>query len=338
MTSTLPPTTDQPVTPPLVAPAVVAAARRRVERAGRALVLTHIAPDGDAIGSLLGLGLALRAAGKTAVMACADPVPEAFRFLPAAGEIVQQPAGQFDLVVAVDAADLGRLGALGERLTAPPDLLFDHHVTNPGYADLNLIDVSAASTAELITEHLPALGLPLTRSSAESLLAGLVTDTLGFRTSNTSVKTLGLAQTLMAAGASLPEIYDLAFYKRSFAAVRLWAEGLARLKLEDRIVWAELPLAARQAAGYYGQGDADLINVLTSVREADIAVIFVERNDGKVKISWRAVPGLNVAGLAAAFGGGGHAPAAGAEVAGSLAEVEAQVLAATRALLNGSGP
>ncbi|MBL8055516.1 MAG: hypothetical protein JNK29_02405 [Anaerolineales bacterium] len=324
--------------PPLIAPAAVAAARRRVERATRALVLTHIAPDGDAIGSLLGLGLALRAAGKTVVMACADPVPETFRFLPAAGEITQNPTGAFDLVIAVDAADLGRLGGLGERLAAPPDLLFDHHVTNPGYAAVNLLDVSAASTAELIAEHLPLLGLPLTRSSAEALLAGVVTDTLGFRTSNTSAKTLGLAQTLMAAGANLPEIYDLAFYKRPFAAVRLWAEGLARVRLEGRLVWAELSLAARQAAGYYGQGDADLINVLISVREADIAVIFVERNDGKVKISWRAVPGLNVAGLAASFGGGGHAPAAGAEVAGSLAEVEARVLTATRALLDGQAP
>jgi phosphoesterase RecJ-like protein len=328
MTGMTPIATD----PPLAAD--LAAARRRVERAGRALVLTHIAPDGDAIGSLLGFGLALQAAGKTVVLACADPVPEAFRFLPGADAIVQQVTGAFDLVVAVDAADLGRLGVLGERLPAPPHLLFDHHVTNPGYAAINLIDTSAASTAELIAEHLPALGLPLTQPCAECLLAGVITDTLGFRTSTTSAKTLSLTQTLMAAGASLPEIYDLAFYKRSFAAVRLWAEGLARLKLEERIVWAELPLAARQAAGYYGQGDADLINILTSVREADVAIIFVERSDGKVKISWRAAPGINVASLAASFGGGGHAPAAGAEVAGTLPEVEAQILAATRALLN----
>lgn len=313
--------------------AVVAAARRRIVAAQRALLLTHVAPDGDAIGSLLGLGLALREAGKTVSMACADPVPDLFEFLPAAGEITRAFSGEFDLIVALDAADPGRLGALGEALPRRPDLLFDHHLTNPGYADCNLIDVSAASTAELIVEHLPALGLPLTRPAAECLLAGIITDTLGFRTSNTTAKTLALTQQLMAAGAALPEVYDKAFYKRSFAAVRLWAEGLACIQLEDRLVWTELTLEARRAARYYGLGDADLINVLSSVREADIAVIFVERNDGKVKISWRAAPGFNVAALAAAFGGGGHAPAAGAEVAGTLDEVKTRVLKATRELL-----
>jgi phosphoesterase RecJ-like protein len=312
---------------------VVAAARRRVESAARVLILTHIAPDGDAIGSLLGLGLALRAVGKDVVMACADPVPDIFRFLTGAEAVTVEPRGPFDLTVAVDAADLGRLGPLGERLDRPPDLLFDHHVTNPGYADLNLIDVSAASTAELITEHLEPLGLPLTRPGAEALLAGVITDTLGFRTTSTSAKTLALTQTLMAAGADLTEIYDQALFKRSYAAVRLWAEGLARLKLQDRVVWAVIPQEARRAAEYHGQGDADLINVLMSVREADVAIVLTERTDGTVKISWRAVPGVNVAELAASFGGGGHAPAAGAEVVGTLPEVEARVIAATRALL-----
>ncbi len=314
--------------------ATLAAARRRIERAQRCLLLTHIAPDGDAVGSLLGCGLALEAAGKTVVMACADPVPDMFQFLTGADRIVRQFNGAFDLVVALDAADFGRLGGLGQALPRPPDLLFDHHITNPGYADLNVIDVAAASTAELVTACLADLGLPLTRPSAEALLAGVVTDTLGFRTANTSAKTLATTQQLLAAGASLSEVYDKAFYKRSFAAVRFWGEGLARLKLEGRIVWALLPLEARKAANYAGQGDADLINVLTSVREADIAIIFVERNDGKVKISWRAVPGFNVATLAASFGGGGHAPAAGAEISGTLAEVETRVLAATRALLD----
>lgn len=316
--------------------AAIGAARRRLERAERVLVVTHAAPDGDAIGSLLGFGLALRAAGRvqTVSLVCADPVPDTFRFLAGATEVSQRlPAEAPDLIVAVDAADLGRLGPVGPQLPHPPDLLFDHHITNPGYAAINVIDVQAASTSELITEHLKDLGLPLPQAAAAALLAGLVTDTLGFRTSNTTAKTLGLAQTLMAAGAPLPEIYDQALNKRGFAAVRFWAEGLAALKLEGRLVWTSLTLEARRAAGYYGQGDADLINVLTTVREADVAVIFVERPDGRVKVSWRAAPGYNVAELAGRFGGGGHAPAAGAELAGSLAEVEAQVLDATRALM-----
>jgi phosphoesterase RecJ-like protein len=185
---------------------------------------------------------------------------------------------------------------------------------------------------------LPHLGLPLNETVAQCLLTGLVNDTLGFRTSSTTIKTLAIAQELMAAGAVLHTVYDQSLFRRSYSAVRLWAEGLARMQLKHRIVWARLPLEARQASGYQGLGDADLINVLTSVREADVAVIFVERPDGKVKVSWRAVPGINVANVAVAFGGGGHAAASGAEIAGSLDEVEKLVLAATRSVVKaGSG-
>ncbi len=308
-------------------------ARDAVAGAQRLLAITHVNPDGDAIGSLLGFGLAARAAGKAVAWACADPVPEAFRFLPGAAEVTARPQGPFDVVAVLDVSDPPRMGAIGAMLDRPPDLLFDHHITNPGFARLNFIDTTAASTAELITELLPGLGLPLTEPAAKCLLTGLVSDTLGFRTSSTTPKSLALAQQLMQAGAVLHEVYDLSLFKRSYSAVRLWAEGLARMEMKHRLVWARLPLAARQAAGYQGLGDADLINVLASVRDADVALVFVERADGTIKVSWRSVPGVNVAAVAVGFGGGGLAAAAGAEVAGTLEEVEARVLAATRAAL-----
>lgn len=317
--------------------AQLAALRRRLAAANRVLLLTHVSPDGDAIGSLVGLGLALRAAGKEVTFACADAPPECFRFLHGFAEITADPRGEYDLIVALDAADLGRLGKLGAQLSRRPDASFDHHVTNTRFAEINLIDVEAASTAELLVESLEPLGLPLTQPVAECLLVGIITDTLGFRTSNTTAKTLALTQKLVQAGASLPEIYDLAFYKRSFAAVRLWGQGLSRLRLEGGVVWTTLTLADKEAVHYYGQGDADLVNVLTSVREADVAIVFVERGDGKIKVSWRSVPGVDVAKIAATFGGGGHVAAAGAEVSGSLAEVEQRVLEATRAALVGVG-
>jgi phosphoesterase RecJ-like protein len=317
----------------MTTPAELAAARAHLASSTRLLVVTHVNPDGDAIGSVLGLGLALRAAGKDVVMACADPVPEMFRFLPAADEITAAPEGPFDAVLIVDVSEIARIGAIRDRLERRPDMQFDHHITNPGFADQNFVEVAAASTAELLAELLPELGLALDADVAQCLLCGLVTDTLGFRTSNTSIKTLGLAQQLMAAGAQLYAVYDQSLFKRSYSAVRLWAQGLTRLQLKQRIAWARLPLEARQASGYQGLGDADLINVIASIREADVALVFVEQADGKVKISWRAIPGINVAEIAVEFGGGGHAPAAGAEVAGTLDEVEARVLAVTRARL-----
>ena len=320
------------------APAELAAAREQVGAAQRLLLITHISPDGDALGSLFGLGWALRAAGKEVVCACADPAPDTFAFLPGFDGLTNAPEGAFDLVITLDVSDESRLGRLAQAIGRAPDLQFDHHVTNPGYARLNLVDVEAASTAELVARLLAPLGLPLGREAAECLLTGILTDTLGFRTSNTSPQTLATVQQLMAAGAPLHTLYDRALFKRSFSAVRLWSAGPASIRLEDRIVWAKLPLQARRAAGYGGTGDADLIDVLTSVREADVALIFVERPDGKIKISWRSAPGINVAELASRFGGGGHAPAAGAEITGTLAEVEALVLAATRAALQPAQP
>ena len=314
------------------------AARSALAGARRVLVITHVNPDGDAIGSLLGFGLAARAAGKDVVLACADQPPDMFRFLPAFDEITAKAQGPFDLVVVLDVSDAARMGAVGAALERMPDIVVDHHLTNPGFARINFIDASAASTAELLTELLPEFGLALSQPVAECLLTGLVSDTLGFRTSNTSTKTLALAQQLMQAGAVLHEIYDRSLYKRSYTAVRLWAEGLARMEMKHRMVWARLPLEARAASGYQGFGDADLINVLTSVREADVALIFVERADGKVKVSWRSLPGINVAEVAAQFGGGGHAAAAGAEITGTVAEVEARVLAATRLAMRTASP
>ncbi|MGH2524008.1 MAG: DHH family phosphoesterase, partial [Anaerolineales bacterium] len=304
-------------------PSDVTLARSLIAAATRALAITHVNPDGDAIGSVLGFGLALRAAGKEVVFACADPVPEQLYFLPAVDEIVAVPQGDFDLIAVLDVSDTGRMGKIGEILARRPDLLFDHHLTNPGFAEINFIDMQAASTAELVAELLNPLGLPLTQEVAECLLTGLVNDSLGFRTVNTTPKTLVLAQKLMEAGAPLNKVYDLSLFKRSFAAARLWGEGLVQMQLADRIVWTSLSLEARRVAGYHAQDDADLINVLTAVREADVALIFVERPNGTVKISWRSMSGLNVALLAKSFGGGGHAPAAGADISGTLAEVEA---------------
>jgi phosphoesterase RecJ-like protein len=316
----------------------VAGARARVQAAETALIVTHLSPDGDAIGSLCGLGLALRQAGKAVTLACPDPVPEIYRFIPGSAEVVRElkPAGGFDLFVAVDCAELRRAGGLGDAVGRAPDLNFDHHVTNPGFADLNFVDPDAAATAEVLSDLLGPLGLSLTQPVAEGLLAGLVADTLGFRTSNVGMRTLESAQALMKAGAALPRITDLTLHRRSFAAARLWGEGLARLKLEDGIVWTSLPLAAKAAAGYKGVGDADLVNVLTTIHEARIAVVLVERTDGLIKGSLRSHPGLDVSAVAQSFGGGGHAAAAGFELKGSLEEVEARVLAALWALLGQS--
>lgn len=310
-------------------------ARDLISAANRILLATHISPDGDAIGSLLGLSWALRAAGKRTVVASADGCPETFRFLPGSHEIVQQVADGFDLSILLDCGDLSRVGQPVESLGRQPDFNIDHHSTNPGFARLNFVDADAAATAELVVDLLPAFGLPLTQPAAECLLCGVVSDTLGFRTTSTTARSLEAAQTLMAAGADLPRVYDLALNRRSFNAVQLWGQALARAALAERLAWTTIPLAAKQAVGYNGKGDADVINVLTTVNDADVFVVLTEHGNNEVKVSWRARPGFDVAAVAQAFGGGGHVLAAGATAKGTLAEVEEKVLAATRQMMNG---
>lgn len=311
-----------------------ATARVLIASANRVLLLTHVAPDGDALGSLLGLSFALRAVGKETTCVSPDGCPETFRFLPGSDEIVKKAKGNFDLVITVDCADIPRAGKPGETLGRAPDINIDHHATNPGFATLNFVDADSVATAELIADLLPALGLPLTQPAAECLLCGVVSDTLGFRTSNTNARALSTAQKLMAAGADLPRIYDHALNRRSLTSVLLWGQALSRTALDGELAWTTIPLAAKKTVGYHGKGDADVINVLGTIGEARVFIVFTETENGEVKISWRARPGFDVSRVAQTFGGGGHVAAAGATVKGALAEVEAKVLETTKQMMN----
>lgn len=313
----------------------IGAIGRALREAQRILVVSHVRPDGDAVGSLLGLGLALEQASKEVQMVLADGVPSSFRGLEGARRVLRRPQGSFDLIALVDCADLTRVGSALEGLP-PPDINIDHHVTNLNFAKLNLVAPEEVATSAILAEYLPGWGFEISQAVASALLTGIVSDTLGFRTSNMTPKALRLAADLMERGANLPELYNRALSRRSFQAARYWGEGLSRLQRDGRLVWTTLTLDDRQRADYSGNDDADLVNVLSAIDEHDIAVIFIEQNDNKVKVSWRSVPGYDVSKLAIKFGGGGHPAAAGAEIPGRLEDVQREVLTATRALLDGA--
>ncbi|TAK14333.1 MAG: bifunctional oligoribonuclease/PAP phosphatase NrnA [Anaerolineae bacterium] len=307
-------------------------ARALLGAAQRILVAGHVRPDGDAIGSVLGLGMALEAQGKAVQMVLADGVSSSMKFIPGSDRIVTKASGEFDLVVALDTGDLERLG------TAIPagraiDLNIDHHPTNTLYGRLNLVDPQAAAVAEILAQHLPDLGLAFTPEVRAALLTGLLTDTIGFRTPNTRPGTLRLAADLLEGGAPLAHLYFEALTKRTFSSVRLWGQALGKVKLADGIVWATISREDARAAGYSGRDDADLVNWLASVAESEIALVLVQQDDETVKVSWRAEDGADVAQVAVQFGGGGHVAASGAVVKGNLLEVEERVLKATAAIL-----
>lgn len=307
------------------------AIRERLSRSKKIIITSHVHPDGDAIGSVLGLGLTLQAAGRTVEMVLRDGVPENMAHLPGSRLIGTSPSRDFDTFIVVDAGELKRVGL--EITPRQPDIQIDHHQTNSRFAALNLVEPQAVATSAILAESLPKWGYSIGPDAASALLTGMLTDTMGFRTSNMNSAALRVAADLIDLGADLPGLYFKALVSRSIEAARYWGMGLSSLQQRDRLIWATLRATDRQAVGYNGLDDADLTNLLSSINDGDIAVLFIEHAPDLIKVSWRSRPGWDVAKIAEQFGGGGHAAAAGAEIPGTLEAVQAVVLEATEKLL-----
>jgi len=311
----------------------IAAINERLGKAQKILISSHVRPDGDAIGSLLGLGLALQNAGKTVQMVLADGVPANFRYLEGSDRVRKEPDEEFDTFITVDCADFKRLGKPFQSLRQP-DINIDHHITNELFGDINLIEGQAVATATILTSYLPVWGYEITRPIAAALLTGIITDTLGFRTSNMTPEALRQAAALMDTGVEMSELYMRGLVRRSLPAARYWGAGLSKLESTDGIVWSMLSLEDRAACGYTGNDDADLINMISAIEDHKVGMIFVEQHDNHVKISWRALEqGVDISPVAKHFGGGGHAAAAGADIPGSLGEIQPLVLKTTKEML-----
>jgi phosphoesterase RecJ-like protein len=278
--------------------------------------------------------------GLEAITACSDPIPARFSYLPGVEAIVQDIGGRneasFDLIISLDCSDVARLGRLSQALAMrnTPLLNIDHHLTNLHFGDVNLVDRYASSTAEIVFRLLEHMGVQLDAEVATALLTGIVTDTRGFRTNNVTIQVMETALRLMKAGASLPHIVHPALNRRPTAAIRLWGAALSQLQIEERVIWTSIPLAMRRAADCTNNGDAGLVNFLVSAEDADVAVVFTERENGRIEVGLRAVPGFDVARVALQFDGGGHALAAGCDLSGPLEKAQSRVLSVLKADLN----
>jgi phosphoesterase RecJ-like protein len=270
-------------------------------------------------------------------MVLSDGVPANFRFLVGSEKICKRATGEFDYRIVVDASELARVGRAFEG-QPKVDLNIDHHITNDLFGRQNLVISDASATAEVLAKYLPVLGFPISPEAASALLTGIITDTIGFRTTSVTPELLRVSAGLMELGANLPELYYSALTQRSLPATRFWGAGLGHLQSEDGLVWTSLSLADRNSVKYPGRDDADLINVLSAIEGVEIAIIFVQHSVRRVKISWRvcgqSTVSADVSAVAQLFGGGGHRAASGAEVDGSLEGVQAKVLEATQMYLN----
>ena len=315
-----------------------------LDGAQRVIALTHITPDGDAIGSLLGLGHTLRQQGKTVTLAVDDGVPPELRFLPGAAEVRADLDGvQADVVFVVDCSDESRMGNAGisVRALGIPLVNIDHHPTNTLFADVNLVDTPAVAAAECLLDWFDYCHFPITPDVAQCLLCGIVTDTLCFRTDSVTAGTLGKAQRLMELGGSLSSIVQHTVSRMSSSTIKLWGQVLPITRLEDHVIWTKVSLEARRAANGAGGGDTkdgSLVSLLLHADDAYVSCVMTEKDDGKVELSFRAVPGFDVSALAFNLGGGGHVLASGATVSGTLDEVEARVIPLLKEAVRAGAP
>jgi phosphoesterase RecJ-like protein len=298
---------------------------------GRVLLLGTVQPDGDLLGSQIGLGLALANAGATVTLAGPHPVPDVLGFLPGAAlvERWERAPGSFDLVILVDCPDPSRTNGLleGSRGPATRVVSIDHHPDSRRYADVHWVEPTASATGEMVYDLLQALGLKLTPEIATNLYTSIHTDTGSFRYSNTTPRALRVAADLVAHGAR-PELVAGALYEcRRPEDLHRLAEVLARVEVsaDGRVAWLALPSGSVPEAFVTAE---DLVNYPRSIASVKVAALFREIGPGSMKVSLRAKGEVNVGRIAAAFGGGGHTNAAGCTIAGSLAEARDAILKA----------
>jgi phosphoesterase RecJ-like protein len=213
-----------------------------------------------------------------------------------------------------------------KRLDGMPIVNLDHHPTNTNFGEVNWVEPTAAATAQMLVHLIRSLHIPLDVEIATCLLHGILSDTLGFRTPNTTPDVLRTATELVELGAPLSYLSDRIFNQRPLETIRLWSLALQQLTLEGRILSSEITNQMRQLVGYDQEGDAGLVNYLNTANEADIAVVFSELQDGQISVSLRSASGFDVSRVAVELGGGGHAQAAGCTLPGPLEAAKASVL------------
>jgi phosphoesterase RecJ-like protein len=308
------------------------------------LILSHIDPDGDAIGSSLGLYWALRSIGKTATVANESPVPSNLAFLPGSSDvkIAKDLTGESRAVFVLDSSSLDRVGPTALQRIAPgADLAcVDHHAGTDGFGNPRLVNIDASATAELIYEILEDYGMPIAPEIAESLYTGIASDTGAFRFRNTTPRVLRLAARLVERGADPSRTADSLYGRKSLASLRVL--GLALASLEARAGGKVSALTISRAMfdeAQAGPEDADgIVQYAQAVNGARVGVLIQETAPGEVRISFRSDGSIDVNLVAGRFGGGGHRNAAGARLRGELAVVRESVLQALEQAVNGGPP
>lgn len=301
------------------------------------VLMSHVRPDGDAIGSQLALGFSLMAMGKTVWLINEDGLPENMAFLAGSEKITLPPAEPLDVEVAIalDTATKPRLGdaALHAASKAKLWLNIDHHISNPLYGDVNHIDSTSPATGEILYNLITALDMPLPAETRDAIYVAVSTDTGSFQYPSTTVRTYEMAADLVRRGLNVGQINSDTYDNQPYRRVELMRALLNTLERSEDGWMAhwELRDQTRIDLALLPEDSEGLIDFIRAIRGVRLAVFFEELPDGKVRVSMRSKDKrLDVCQIATRFGGGGHALAAGIRMKGPMEDAKALVLAAIR--------
>ncbi len=314
----------------------------------RVCLTTHVNPDGDGLGSEAGLAHLLRARGLSVSITNPTPTPPRFDFLFHDLEGVDRSARavrelrRADAIVVLDISELSRLGMLSDAVRERGVTVgcVDHHVSGGELPDgPRYIDQSAAATGVLIWELARANDWSLSRSAARALYVAIMTDTGGFRFSNTGPHTLRTAAELLETGLDPESIYMDVYANAPEGRARLLAESLQTLVVEPdhHLAWVTVPPGALERHGVTADDLDGVVEYPRSISGVRMALLFRDLAGGRVKVSLRSVGDVDVAAFAGRFGGGGHTKAAGVSLEGPMGEAQSRILTAARAYLSNGG-
>lgn len=301
------------------------------------LVVTHTHPDGDAIGSLIAMGLSLEALNKKITLYCESPIPAVYRFLPAVHRVVKKIGGlNYDVAVILDCGNLSRIGnAVATVKQIPVIVNIDHHITNTRFGHLQLIDTSACATAEIVYRLIKQMGLPFNKPIATSIYTGILADTGSFRFSNTNREAFAICQEMMRFGVDPHNIAQHVYGKYSLSRIKLLNLALDSIELSKNGKLSIMTLTKDMFDETHTQSeDVDgLINYAKRIEDVEVAALIQEHHNGNEKsrtpnrfhVSLRSDGTVDVAAIASLFGGGGHSGAAGFSIESTLSNIKARI-------------
>lgn len=316
-------------------------AAQAIRAADSILLCCHLRPDGDALGSLIGLGLACEELGKRVAFVSPDGVPALYRFLPHSDRVRTSPDGAFDIAIGLDADGAHRLGAAESAVMSAPFVIdIDHHTGPRPFGNLQIVEPTAAATGELVYKLICELGTAVTPEIATCLMAAILTDTGSFRYPNVTPETLRIAADLLEKGGLPTPIFEAIYEQQALPAVRLRALALSRAQVEasGRLAWCALSQADFTTTGTTSEDTEGIINDLRAIAGVRVALLIREEPCGELRVSLRSRDATDVAQIAIEFGGGGHRAAAGCSLPGPLAAASARVVASALRVLDDGVP